>query len=127
MEYSAPEFGLYSTAWDLNSLLLMMMNSGTHRGKKVLSPQSVSLLVTPHVETSLPGISQGLGWFVGNEPEKNRDFHFTKGSFGAAGASGCFAWVDPSEGLIRILLIQRFGGDDRLRNDVLNLAAQAVE
>lgn len=123
-KYSAPEFGLYSTATDLQSLLLMMMNSGKHQGKQVLSTKSVSAMTTPHIPTTIPGVHQGLGWFLGSEPEKYPDFPFTKGSFGASGASGTFVWVDPSESLVRIFLIQRFGGDDKLRNTFMNLAAQ---
>jgi CubicO group peptidase (beta-lactamase class C family) len=79
-------------------------------------------MLQPHVPTSIDGISQGLAWFICTDPFKQSELRLTKGSFGAAGASGTFGWIDPDRQLIRLLLMQRFGGTDAERNSFMYLA-----
>ena len=122
-KYSAPEFGLFSTARDMERFFRMTMNGGALDGRRILSPATIRSMLQPRVATSLDGISQGLGWFICTEPSKQPELRLTAGSFGAAGASGTFGWIDPNQQLIRLLLMQRFGGTDAERNTFMNLAA----
>ena len=116
--YSAPEFGVFSTASDMERFFRMMLDGGSLDGTRFLSDQSVSMMLRPRVPTSLEGVTQALAWFVCTDPEKQSALRISKGSFGAAGASGTFGWVDPGEKL----LIQRFGGSDTERNTFMSLA-----
>ena len=122
-KYSAPEFGMFSTVRDMERFFRMTINGGGLDGHRILKSASVRAMLQPRVPTSLDGISQGLSWFICTDPSKQTDLHITSGSFGAAGASGTFGWVDPGQQLIRLLLMQRFGGTDTERNTFMHLAA----
>jgi CubicO group peptidase (beta-lactamase class C family) len=51
----------------------------------------------------------------------------SKGSYGHGGAFGTQGWIDPENGLISILLIQRAdSGTDSLGNVFLNMAESSV-
>jgi CubicO group peptidase (beta-lactamase class C family) len=121
-KYSAPEFGMFSTARDMERFFRMTMNGGTLNGRRILNSESVRTMLQPRVPTSLDGISQGLAWFICTDPSKQSELRLTKGSFGAAGASGTFGWINPDRQLIRLLLMQRFGGTDAERNTFMYLA-----
>jgi len=121
--YSAPEFGMFSTAHDMERFFRMMLDRGSVNGKRVLSEQSVRAMLRPRVSTSLDGVAQGLAWFICTDPKKQSALRISRGSFGDAGASGTFGWVDPEEKMIRLFLIQRFGGSDTERNTFMSIAA----
>jgi len=121
--YSGPEFGMFSTASDMEKFLRMMLDGGSLDGKRVLSEQSVSTMLLPRVPTSLDGVWQGLVWFICTDPDRQSALRISRGSFGVAGASGTFGWVDPGEKMIRLFLIQRFGGSDAERDTFMSLAA----
>jgi CubicO group peptidase (beta-lactamase class C family) len=122
--YSAPEFGMFSTARDMERFFLMTMNGGTLDGRCILRSESICTMLQPRVPTSIDGLSQGLAWFICTDLSKQTDLRMTKGSFGAAGASGTFGSIDPDRQLIRLLLMQRFGGTDAERNTFMHLAAE---
>lgn len=122
-KYPAPEFGMFSTAQDMERLFRMMLNEGSLDGRRVLSVQSVRTMLEPRVATAVPGVSQGLAWFICADPDKQTALRISKGSFGAAGASGTFGWVDPAQSLIRLLFMQRFGGSNTERDAFMGLAA----
>jgi len=121
--YSAPEFGMFSTARDTEQFFRMMLDGGSLHGKRILSEKSVGAMLQPRVPTSLDGIAQGLAWFICTDPEKRSTLRISQDSFGVAGASGTFGWVDPTQKLIRIFMIQRFGGSDTERDTFMSLAA----
>jgi CubicO group peptidase (beta-lactamase class C family) len=112
-KYSGPEFGMYSTASDLAALCQMMLDGGTHKGRRILSKMSVALMTenhTLHIKDSVTQrlAYQGLGWGLSGDPMN--DFSLTsRGSFGHNGAFGAIIWIDPGEKLIRIFLTHRFG------------------
>jgi CubicO group peptidase (beta-lactamase class C family) len=125
-KYSAPEFGMFSTARDIERFFRMTMNAGTLDGRRILKPDTVRTMLQARVPTSLDGISQGLAWFICTDPSKQTDLRINRGSFGAAGASGTFGWIDPDQKLIRLFLMQRFGGTDAERNAFMSLAADVA-
>lgn len=128
-KYPAPEFGMYSTASDLASLCQMMLNGGTFRGKRVLSPISVATMTQNHTLGLKSAITQrpayqGLGWGLHGDPMN--DFPLTTpGSFGHNGAFGAIMWIDPSPGLVRIFLEHRFGAGNE-SNIFMAMAGAAV-
>ncbi len=122
-KYSAPEFGMFSTARDMERFFRMTMNEGTIDGHRILKSETIRTMLQPRVPTSIDGISQGLAWFICTDPSKQQELRIARGSFGAAGASGTFGWIDPDQQLIRLLFMQRFGGTNAERNAFMHLAA----
>lgn len=122
-KYSAPEFGMFSTARDMERFFRMTMNGGTLGRRRILKSATVRTMLQPRVPTSIDGMSQGLAWFICTDPSKQTDLRVTEGSFGAGGASGTFGWIDPDRQVMRLLLMQRFGGTNAERNTFMSLAA----
>lgn len=112
-KYSAPEFGMYSTASDLASLCQMLLDGGMFKGRRILSRLAVEEMTKNQTLNILSAITHrpayyGLGWGLTGDPMN--DFPLTSpGSFGHNGAFGAIVWIDPKEQLIRIFLEHRFG------------------
>jgi CubicO group peptidase (beta-lactamase class C family) len=130
--FPAPGWGLYSTAEDLLHLYRMMLNKGVYEGHRYLSPFSVHLMTEAHTTGIHPvgwmrGADYGLAWEVVTDPLGELAGH-SEGTYGHGGAFGTQGWIDPQNGLISILLIQRAdGGTDSLRNVFLNMAEASVD
>ena len=130
--FPGPGDGLYSTAEDLLHLYRMMLNKGVYEGRRYLSPFSIHLMTEAHTAGIHPvgwmrGADYGLGWEVVTDPFGELAGH-AKGTYGHGGAFGTQGWVDPQNGLISILLIQRSGGStESLRNVFLTMAEASIE
>jgi CubicO group peptidase (beta-lactamase class C family) len=129
--FPAPGWGLYSTAEDLLHLYRMMLNGGVYNGHRYLSPFSVHLMTEAHTTGIHPvgwmrGADYGLAWEVVTDPLGELAGHL-KGTYGHGGAFGTQGWIDPQDGLISIMLIQRAdGGTDSMRNVFLNMAESSL-
>lgn len=121
-KYSAPEFGMFSTAEDLRHFCQMMLNRGSWKGRKILSPTWVDEITRPERKTQLSKYEAGLGYAVHTNKDGEMSYAVTDGSFGANGASGCIIWMDPGLQLMRIYLTHYFLGDFREGNPVMNAA-----
>jgi CubicO group peptidase (beta-lactamase class C family) len=90
----------------------MMLHRGTLGGKRILSEQSVAAMTTVHTGSLTagftPGTGFGYGWAVVQSPQ-GITAPLTRGAYGHGGAFGTQAWIDPSQDLFVILLIQRWG------------------
>ena len=109
-KYSAPDFGLFSTAEDLRHLGEMMLDRGSWRNRRILSAALVDEATRPYVQSALPKYHAGLGWAVHTAKDAEMSYAATDGSYGANGASSCLLWIDPSFQLVRIYLTHYFGG-----------------
>jgi len=129
--FPAPGWGMYSTAEDLLHLYRMMLNHGAYQGRRYLSPYSVRVMTEAQTTGIRPvgwmrGTDYGLAWEVVTDPLGELAGH-TKGTYGHGGAFGTQGWIDPANGLISILLIQRAdSGTDSLRNVFLTMAEASV-
>ncbi len=114
-KFSAPSYGLYSTATDLFTFYEMMRNGGMGKGQRILSPASVAtatMLHTGDIKAGhLPGTGFGLAWEVTKEPLGTLNL-MSIGSFGHGGAFGTHGWIDPAKKLVGVFLIQSTGGGD---------------
>jgi CubicO group peptidase (beta-lactamase class C family) len=128
-KYPGPEFGMYSTASDLAALCQMMLDGGTFKGRRILSPMSVAMMTqnqTLHIKSAMTQrpAYQGLSWGLSGDPSS--DFPLTSpGSFGHNGAFGAIIWIDPNRELIRIFLEHRFGFESE-SNVFMAMAGSAV-
>jgi CubicO group peptidase (beta-lactamase class C family) len=121
-KYSAPEFGMFSTAEDLRHFCQMMLNRGSWKGRKILSSKLVDEITRPEMKTALSKYEAGLGYAIHTGKDGEMSYAVTNGSFGANGASGCIIWMDPSIQLMRIYLTHYFLGDFREGNPAMNAA-----
>ena len=120
--------GLMSTAADYARFTRMLLNGGGLDGVRLLGRKTVEFMTAdhlgpiPHANDLLPpGHGFGLGFAVktalGQHTEPG-----SVGSYGWSGAAGTAFFIDPSEALFAILMVQAPG----LLDDVRELFRQAV-
>jgi CubicO group peptidase (beta-lactamase class C family) len=107
--------GLASTANDLLAFGEMMLNNGRYRDQRILSRASVEVMTTDQItpeqkaaSLNFPVSWDNRGWGFGMSVITKRDaLENTPGRYGWDGGWGTSWYVDPTEGLIGILLTQR--------------------
>jgi len=111
-KYSAPEFGLYSTAADLASFYELMRAGGTWQGRSLLSRASVDVMTSLHTGDlkagHMPGTGFGLAWEVVKEPLGTLNM-LSVGTFGHGGAFGTHGYIDKAKDLVGVFLVQHSG------------------
>jgi CubicO group peptidase (beta-lactamase class C family) len=114
--------GLYSTAPDYARFCQMLLNGGTFKGKRYLSPAAFNLLTTVHTGELKTGFLQtdeygnrgmNYGWGIGvailKTPHPGVAQMLSPGTYGHGGAWGTQAWIDPVRGVAYILMVQHPG------------------
>jgi CubicO group peptidase (beta-lactamase class C family) len=104
--------GLASTIGDYARFAQMLLNEGELDGERVLSPESVRLMMTNHIGELRGGFGNygfGYGGAVVVEPPSERAPQ-PLGTFSWFGIDGTWFWVDPTNDLAYIGMIQRRGG-----------------
>jgi CubicO group peptidase (beta-lactamase class C family) len=133
-KHPIPAGGLVSSAHDLAKLYQMMLNKGELNGKRILSEKGVAemtKLQTGEIKTGfVEGMGYGYGWAVVREP-KGVTAMLAPGTYGHGGAFGTQGWIDPTNDVFVVLLIQRTGltnGDaSPMRQALQELAFAAVK
>jgi CubicO group peptidase (beta-lactamase class C family) len=115
--------GLVSTPADFLSFASALLAGGTHRGQRVLSRPSVTLMTSDHLTQAQkavsgfwPGYFDDMGWGFGMSVRTRRT-HLgpSVGSYGWPGFWGTVWYNDPAEDMTAILMFQRaHAGDQRL-------------
>jgi CubicO group peptidase (beta-lactamase class C family) len=121
--------GLVSTASDYLRFCSMLLNGGEWQGVRLLGLKTVEYMTADHLGTipyESPGMGFGLGFQVRREVGVAR-LPGSVGEYGWAGAAGTVFWIDPSEQLIAIYMVQ-VSAQDRtyFRNQFKSLVSQAV-
>lgn len=114
--------GLVSTTTDYARFAQMIANGGELDGARILSPASVELMGTNAIPENVlvssdgrsasrfnEAVGFGLDFMVVNDPRKAGTLE-GKGTMSWGGAAGTWFWVDPTNDLIFVGMIQRFGG-----------------
>ncbi len=114
--------GLFSTGPDYARFCQMLLNGGSFRGKRYLSPAAFQQLTTVQTGELKTGFLQtdeygnrgnNYGWGIGiailKSPHPGVAQMLSPGTFGHGGAWGTQAWIDPVRGLAYILMVQRPG------------------
>ena len=123
--------GLFSTAGDYARFCQMLLNGGELGGVRLLSHKSVELMTSEHlppniefgtftpelgISAPLPEYGQGYGLCVGIRKESGRSpAPGSVGDFYWGGVLGTYFWVDPTEQLIAILMLQETDTKKRAR------------
>lgn len=114
--------GLLSTAGDYARFCQMLLNGGVLDGVRLLSRNSVGLMLGNHlppaahfggstkglgINAPLPELGQGHGLAVGVRTERGLSpVPGSVGDFYWGGALGTYFWADPQEQLVAILMLQ---------------------
>jgi CubicO group peptidase (beta-lactamase class C family) len=104
--------GMVATAMDYARFLGMLMGSGRLGSIRLLGRKTVELMTSDHLGTITgatdllpPGHGFGLGFAVRTQPGM-APFPGSVGNYYWGGAAGTTFWVDPSERLYAVLMIQ---------------------
>lgn len=115
--------GLVSTTEDFLAFASALLAGGSHRGERVLSRPSVTLMTSDHLTSAQkavsgfwPGYFDSMGWGFGMSVRTRRT-HLgpSVGSYGWPGFYGTAWYNDPAEDMTAIFVMQRaHAGDQRL-------------
>jgi CubicO group peptidase (beta-lactamase class C family) len=127
--------GMVSTAEDYYRFATMLLNHGELDGKRILAPATVKLMTSNHVPSELltgkfgigsqimrPGFGYGYDLAVVFDPPE-ANLSDGKGTFFWDGAAGTWFWVDPTNDIVFVGMIQRMMSPD---NGRLQYRAHAV-
>ena len=116
--------GLTSTAEDYYRFAQMLGNGGELDGQRVLAPSSVKLMGSNHLPASIltgewgigqhmmrPGFGYGFNCAVITDPPE-AGLPDGKGTFFWDGAAGTWFWVDPTNDVVFVAMIQRMHSPD---------------
>ncbi|HWT64569.1 MAG TPA: serine hydrolase domain-containing protein [Terracidiphilus sp.] len=120
--------GMVSTIEDYFRFAQMLGNSGALNGKRVLAPASVRLMSSNHVppelltgefgighQTMRPGFGYGYNCAVVFDPGA-ANLPEGKGTFFWDGAAGTWFWIDPTNDVVFVGMIQRMGAGPASEN-----------
>ena len=116
--------GLVTTLEDYYRFASMLANGGELNGTRILAPSTVKLMTSNHVPASLQTgefgigmsiIRPGFGWgydcaVISDPPEAN--LSDGKGTFFWDGAAGTWFFVDPTNDIVFVSMIQRMSSPD---------------
>jgi len=114
-------FSVSATAADYGRFAQMLVNSGELDGVRLLSRKTIDLMDSNHLPPGVMrgaadgsvayGEGYGLGVRVVTDPAQAGNLT-SKGTFGWSGAAGTHFFVDRTEGLVAVFMIQKMGGGD---------------
>lgn len=114
-----------STAADLAAFVQMLLNRGSHNGRRILSPASVAAMTRNQVDTAIPSLMPWINATTGERIDRvfsgggygyglfifgSGDRFSANGSlvslsaFGHAGNGGSYIWADPENELVGVYL-----------------------
>ena len=128
LDYTTPPWresgggGLVSTTTDYARFCQMLLNKGELDGVRLLSPASVELMGTNVIPKNVllntngsvglrfnEAVGFGLDFMVVNDPRAAGTLE-GKNTMSWGGAAGTWFWIDPTNDLIFVGMIQRLGG-----------------
>lgn len=134
--YESAGGGLVSSVDDYYAFCRTMLDRGSYRGRRILSPASVALMTSDQVS---PKQREGNELFFGDYSSwafgmavdtARREIYHSPGRFGWTGGYGTTAYVDPKNKMIGIFFSQRMMESPeppRVFTDFWNLAYAAME
>ena len=128
--YFSGSYGLSSTAKDYLHFEQMLLNGGELFGRRLLSPRSVAMMGSDHLDGLYRGFTQtakgqGFGYTVSVVLDPiAADSRRSVGAFGWGGAFGTRSWTDPAEELVGVIMLQQPYGPAQY--DFENAVRQAI-
>lgn len=98
---------LCGTAENYTHFIQMIMNGGTYQGNRVLSEDSVRMMLAKQTPFDDGDADQGFSTWVTNSTGAENGF-MSEGSFGFGGFFDTYGWADPNNNMNAILLLQMY-------------------
>lgn len=95
--------GLFSTASDLSHFVQMLLNNGSFKGVRILTPHSIERMTTPQVVPDHSTL-RGLGWEIDPFSSCLGDEASQIKPYGHTGFTGTSIWIDPVSKTYLIIL-----------------------
>ncbi len=94
-----------TTIGDFHRFLSALLNGGDLDGRRILEPESVRQMMSPHVSAEIYGHSSGdFGWgFGGRVRLRQGDAPGAPGTYDWHGGTGTSYWIDPAARMVGIL------------------------
>src|SRR3954452_20979539 len=126
--------GLVSTTMDYARFSQMLLNSGALDGVRIIGRKTLELMASDHLSASVkvdsplmpPGHGFGLGFAVRTH-RGVAPFPGSLGQFFWSGMAGTFFFIDPTEDLFTVFMMQGPGQREYIRNMLRDLVYAAVE
>jgi CubicO group peptidase (beta-lactamase class C family) len=118
--------GLVSTARDYARFLELVRRGGALDGVRLLSPNGTRLLHTNMVGERYSADGLGYGLAFETTDRFGASGLLNAGSYGWAGAYGSWYRIDPTTGVVMVILQQTLPGGAELRNRFGQVVTQAV-
>ncbi len=126
--------GMVGTTMDYARFCQMLLNGGTLDGNRLIGRKALELMASDHLAPEVkiqgtllsPGHGFGLGFAVRRQAGI-APFMGSVGQFFWSGMAGTFFWIDPSEDLFAVFMMQGPGQREYIRSLVRNLVYAAVE
>jgi CubicO group peptidase (beta-lactamase class C family) len=126
--------GLVSTTMDYARFCQMLLNGGTLDGVRIIARKTLELMASDHLGPHVkiqgtlvpPGHSFGLGFAVRTQ-KGIAPFMGSVGQFFWSGMAGTFFWIDPSEDLFAVFMMQGPGQREYIRSMLRNLVYAAID
>ncbi len=122
--------GLASTADDYSRFAQMLLNGGELDGARILSRKTIELMTADHLgDAQYGGRANGWGWGLGFNVKTVAGLDGMPGSVGNYywwGVRGTSFFIDPTEDLIGVFMVQISGRDIPFRNQFKRLVYQAI-
>ena len=101
--------GLVMTTEAFSRFALMLAQEGRFGDQQILNPATVRKMRSNAL--SQDAVSEGVGYGLGVAviSQVQDSSRLTPGSFYWGGAAGTFFWVDPTESLVAVFMVQRIG------------------
>jgi len=104
--------GLFSTAEDIAKFYQMTLNHGAADGKQIIQAATLAEMLRKQTGSlrTRPGMPWGLGFCLIEDPtQMEANNVLPAGSFGHGGAFGTNSWVDPTRGVIYVMMLELAG------------------
>lgn len=118
--------GLLSTARDYARFLEALRNGGTLGNARILSPRSVALMTTNQIGDIYNKPDMGFGFGFETVERYGASGMEAPGAFGWGGAYGTNYRVDPTSGLVVVLMIQLMPNGTDFREKFATLVYQSL-
>jgi len=101
--------GLSSTAYDYGLFMQMLLNGGSYKGNRLVSPASVRMMTTNQIGSLSVGAGNKFGFGFEIVQEGNKDkTPLTAGSYLWGGMFSSSYWIDPKEKMVAQLFLNQY-------------------
>jgi CubicO group peptidase (beta-lactamase class C family) len=126
--------GLVSTTMDYARFSQMLLNGGVLDGNRIVGRKTLELMASnhlgPEVRVNSPLMPAGHGFGLGFAVRTDRGmapFPGSVGQFFWSGMAGTFFWIDPTEDMFAVFMMQGPGQRQYIRSMLRDLVYAAVE